>query len=136
MLDLKALNPQYVTDANGEQTAVILPIGTFRDLLEDIEDLAARFKEARRRGPNKVSTMLIGFRVMLWCLLTLVEAREGAMRTRLGSRLLPNRRSRNRTCGNAASGLLTDFGTHAQNTTESAAASGRPRCRRSMVPHR
>jgi hypothetical protein len=41
MLDLKTLNPQYVTDENGEQTAVILPIGAFRDLLEDIEDLAA-----------------------------------------------------------------------------------------------
>lgn len=41
MLDLKTLNPQYVTDENGEQTGVILPIGTFQDLLEDIEDLAA-----------------------------------------------------------------------------------------------
>lgn len=41
MLDIKTLNPQYVTDENGEQTAVILPIGAFRDLLEDIEDLAA-----------------------------------------------------------------------------------------------
>jgi hypothetical protein len=41
MLDLKTLHPQYVTDENGQQTAVIIPIGTFRDLLEDIEDLAA-----------------------------------------------------------------------------------------------
>jgi len=41
MLDIKTLNPQYVTDENGEQTAVILPIGAFRDLLEDIEDMAA-----------------------------------------------------------------------------------------------
>ena len=41
MLDPKSLNPQYVTDETGEQTAVILPIGTFRELLEDIEDLAA-----------------------------------------------------------------------------------------------
>ena len=41
MLDPKSLNPQYVTDEAGEQTAVILPIGTFRALLEDIEDLAA-----------------------------------------------------------------------------------------------
>lgn len=41
MLDLKTLNPQYVTDENGEQTAVIIPIGAFRDLVEDIEDLAA-----------------------------------------------------------------------------------------------
>jgi hypothetical protein len=41
MLDPKTLNPQYVTDENGEQTAVILPIGAFRNLLEDIEDLIA-----------------------------------------------------------------------------------------------
>ena len=41
MLDLKALNPQYLTDENGEHTAVMIPIGTFRELLEDIEDLAA-----------------------------------------------------------------------------------------------
>jgi hypothetical protein len=41
MPDLKSLNPQYVTDENGQQTAVIIPIGAFRDLLEDIEDLAA-----------------------------------------------------------------------------------------------
>ena len=41
MLDLKDLQPQYVTNEDGEQTAVIIPIGLFRDLLEDIEDLAA-----------------------------------------------------------------------------------------------
>lgn len=41
MLDPKFLKPQYVTDETGEQTAVILPIGAFRELLEDIEDLAA-----------------------------------------------------------------------------------------------
>jgi hypothetical protein len=38
MLDLKTLDPQYVTDENGEQTAVIIPIETFRDLLEDIDE--------------------------------------------------------------------------------------------------
>jgi hypothetical protein len=41
MLDVKDLNPQYVTNDDGEKTAVILPIGTFHQLLEDIEDLAA-----------------------------------------------------------------------------------------------
>jgi len=50
MLDLKTLNPQYVTDENGEQTAVILPIGAFRDPLEDIEDLAAI--AVRREEPS------------------------------------------------------------------------------------
>jgi hypothetical protein len=41
MLDLKHLKPQYVTDENGEQTAVLIPIEPFRELLQDIEDLAA-----------------------------------------------------------------------------------------------
>lgn len=41
MLDVKPLKPQYVTDESGEQTAVILPVGTFHELIEDIEDLAA-----------------------------------------------------------------------------------------------
>lgn len=50
MLDLNKFNPQYVTDRDGEQTAVILPIGAFRELLEDIEDLAAIAE--RREEPN------------------------------------------------------------------------------------
>lgn len=29
-------NVQYVTDANGERTAVILPIGEYEELLEDL----------------------------------------------------------------------------------------------------
>lgn len=41
MLDIKNLKPQYVTNEEGEQTAVIIPIGPFRELLEDIEDLVA-----------------------------------------------------------------------------------------------
>jgi hypothetical protein len=35
------LNVQYVTDSSGEKTAVILPLGEFQELLEDLEDLAA-----------------------------------------------------------------------------------------------
>jgi hypothetical protein len=43
MLDLKKLESevQYITNPDGEKTAVILPIEEFRELLEDIEDLAA-----------------------------------------------------------------------------------------------
>ena len=43
MLDLKKLEAevQYVTNQDGEKTAVIVPFGEFQDLLEDIEDLAA-----------------------------------------------------------------------------------------------
>jgi hypothetical protein len=52
MVDLHSLNPQYVTNEDGEQTAVIIPIGPFRDLLEDIEDLAA---VAERREEATIS---------------------------------------------------------------------------------
>ena len=31
---------QYLTDDNGERTAVILPIGAYEKLLEDLDDLA------------------------------------------------------------------------------------------------
>jgi len=52
MFDVKTLNPQYVTNEGGEQTAVIIPIADFRELLEDIEDLAAI---AERRDEPSVS---------------------------------------------------------------------------------
>ena len=35
------LHPQYVTDTTGQQTAVILPLGEYTGLLEDLDDLAA-----------------------------------------------------------------------------------------------
>jgi len=41
MLDPKQLDVQYITNQAGEKTAVILPFDEFRELLEDIEDLAA-----------------------------------------------------------------------------------------------
>ena len=34
------LHPKYVTDAQGRQTAVILPIEEYNGLLEDLDDLA------------------------------------------------------------------------------------------------
>jgi hypothetical protein len=52
MVDLKNLNPQYITDHEGTKTAVVLPIGTFHELLEDIMDLAA---VAERREEPTVS---------------------------------------------------------------------------------
>ncbi len=36
-----ALHPQFVTDSAGHQTAVLLPIDEYTDLMEDIDDLAA-----------------------------------------------------------------------------------------------
>jgi len=41
MQTLEKFNPQYVTDTAGRQTAVILPLGEYRELLEDLDDLAA-----------------------------------------------------------------------------------------------
>lgn len=54
MLDLKELEAvvQYVTNQDGEKTAVIVPYKEFNELLEDVEDLAA---VAERRGEPTVS---------------------------------------------------------------------------------
>ncbi len=37
---IRELQAQYVTDKNGNKTAVILPIEEFEELLEDLQDLA------------------------------------------------------------------------------------------------
>ncbi len=50
MAERKAFQPQYVTNADGERTAVILPIDAYQELLEDIEDLAAVAE--RRKEPT------------------------------------------------------------------------------------
>jgi hypothetical protein len=54
MLDLKELEAavQYVTNQDGEKTAVLVPYREFRELLEDVEDLAA---VAERREEETVS---------------------------------------------------------------------------------
>ena len=41
MLDINQLEIRYVTNKAGDKTAVILSIEEFRELMEDIEDLAA-----------------------------------------------------------------------------------------------
>ena len=54
MLDLKKLESevQYITNQDGEKSAVIVPIGEFEELLEDVEDLAA---VAERRNEPTIS---------------------------------------------------------------------------------
>jgi hypothetical protein len=49
-------NVQYVTDANGERTAVILPIDEYEDLLEDLHliQVAYESKDEPRRPFNEV----------------------------------------------------------------------------------
>jgi hypothetical protein len=37
---IRDLQAQYITDAKGKKTAVILPIEEFEELLEDLRDLA------------------------------------------------------------------------------------------------
>jgi hypothetical protein len=51
-MKLKDLNPQYITNDSGEKISVILPIGEFQELLEDIEDLAT---VAERRDEPTIS---------------------------------------------------------------------------------
>jgi hypothetical protein len=41
MISIKELNPEYVTDENGNKKSVILSIADFQELIEDIEDLAS-----------------------------------------------------------------------------------------------
>jgi PHD/YefM family antitoxin component YafN of YafNO toxin-antitoxin module len=50
MLSIKELQAQYVTNRTGKKVAVILPIEEFRELLEDIEDLAVLAE--RREEPT------------------------------------------------------------------------------------
>jgi hypothetical protein len=41
MKTIPKLHPQFVTNSSGDQTAVILPIEEYNEILEDLEDLAA-----------------------------------------------------------------------------------------------
>ena len=52
MIDIGALNLQYVTDITGKPSAAIIPIKEFQELLEDISDLAAI---AERRDEPTIS---------------------------------------------------------------------------------
>lgn len=47
---IRELQAKYVTDENGNKTAVILPIEAFEELLEDMEDLAVMAE--RREEPS------------------------------------------------------------------------------------
>ncbi len=47
MLHARKYDPEYVTDSEGRKRAVILPIEEYRELMEDLDDLAVI---AERRG--------------------------------------------------------------------------------------
>ena len=52
MLKVKDLDVEYITDEAGEKKAVILPMRTFRQLMEDFEDIAVA---AERRNEETIS---------------------------------------------------------------------------------
>lgn len=52
MIELRDLQAKYITDENGEKTAVVLPIKEFENLLEDLNDLAIL---AERRDEATIS---------------------------------------------------------------------------------
>jgi len=52
MRGLKELKPQFITNEAGKKISVVLPIATYQELLEDIEDLTA---VAERREEATIS---------------------------------------------------------------------------------
>ncbi len=52
MNPISDLTPQFVTDIEGKKTAVILPIGEYTELIEDLQDLAVI---AERRDEPSIS---------------------------------------------------------------------------------
>ena len=52
MIQAQDLHPEFVTDRHGNRKSVILPIGEFDTLLEDLADLAV---VAERRGEPTVT---------------------------------------------------------------------------------
>ena len=52
MVNLKDLHPAYIIDKNGDKKSIIFSISDFRELIEDIEDLAL---VAERREEPTVS---------------------------------------------------------------------------------
>ena len=57
ILDIKKLEIEYVTNSAGEKTAVIVPIDSFEELIEDIEDLAVAAE--RREEPTITHDQLL-----------------------------------------------------------------------------
>ncbi len=46
------VHPEYITDDKGKKLSVIIPISDFKELIEDLEDLAAI---AERRNESTIS---------------------------------------------------------------------------------
>lgn len=52
MEKVKKSSPRYIIDEKGDKTSVVIPIAEYKELLEDIEDLA---KVAERREEYTIS---------------------------------------------------------------------------------
>ncbi len=50
MIKRKKIKPKFITDSKGKKQSVILSLSEFKELLEDIEDLAAVAE--RRKEPT------------------------------------------------------------------------------------
>ena len=48
---IATLHPQFVTNTDGQQTAVLLPITEYNDLLKDLGDLAAAGRVNEPQSP-------------------------------------------------------------------------------------
>ncbi len=51
------VQPQYITDANGQKLSVILPIADYIELLQDLEDLAT-IAERKDEGTIPIEDVL------------------------------------------------------------------------------
>lgn len=52
MCKLSIMSTQYITDSEGDKVAVIIPISEYKDLMEDVSDLAS---VAERRDDDRIS---------------------------------------------------------------------------------
>ena len=57
MAQLRELSVQYIVDANGDKSAVVLPIDQYYQLLEDLDDLAVLAE--RRDEPTQTHEELL-----------------------------------------------------------------------------
>jgi PHD/YefM family antitoxin component YafN of YafNO toxin-antitoxin module len=55
MITLLMLHPQYIKDANGEKTMVILPASEFERIMEELEDMedVRLYQEAKKNDTGE-----------------------------------------------------------------------------------
>jgi PHD/YefM family antitoxin component YafN of YafNO toxin-antitoxin module len=55
MIILLSIHPQYINDANGEKTLVVLPVKEFERIMEELEDMedVRLYEEAKREDTGE-----------------------------------------------------------------------------------